>query len=148
MIGRSRLRRRRSNNQAVLDIPLTPLIDTALTLLVIFMVATPMMHNAIKVDLPESHVNESTGAAQDLVIYIDEHEKVFLNGDTVTRESLITALEHKLKGRTEEIVSIKGDHAIRYGKLVEVYDDIKHLGGIKHVALATKRVHGKTRARA
>ena len=47
---RSRGRRRRL--QAMNDVSLTPLIDTALTLLIIFMVATPMMRNSIRVTLP------------------------------------------------------------------------------------------------
>ena len=39
-----RLRSRRE--EIMLYVPLTPLIDTALTLLIIFMVTTPMMQNA------------------------------------------------------------------------------------------------------
>ena len=46
-------RRRRLRRVTLPEISLTPLIDTALVLLVIFMVATPMMRNAIHIDLPE-----------------------------------------------------------------------------------------------
>ena len=53
------LKRRRKKAVAINDIPLTPLIDTALTLLIIFMVTTPMMQNAIKVTLPEGQAKEA-----------------------------------------------------------------------------------------
>ena len=44
-------RRRKSN--FIPEITLTPLIDTALTLLVIFMITTPIMKNSLKVSSPE-----------------------------------------------------------------------------------------------
>ena len=62
------LRRRRKTGCLVPEITLTPLIDTALTLLIIFMVTTPMMHNAIKVNLPRGNVKEDRGSKQELIV--------------------------------------------------------------------------------
>ena len=73
----SKFRRRRKAATALHDIPLTPLIDTALTLLIIFMVATPMMQNAIKVTLPEGKAQEDGGAKQDLIVYVDKDKKIY-----------------------------------------------------------------------
>ena len=66
------LNRRRRTSAREPEITLTPLIDTALTLLIIFMVTTPMIHNAIKVNLPRGRVKEDVGATQDLCVYIEK----------------------------------------------------------------------------
>ncbi len=136
---RMRQRRRRSSPAAV-EISLTPLIDTALTLLVIFMVATPMMHNAIKVNLPQSTSNDLTQATpEEVVVYIDKDQHVFLNGEPVTENALLAHLEKELKGKKEQLVFIKGDRDICYGKLIDIYDEIKGVNGVKYVAFATQK---------
>ena len=70
----SRFARRYKRSQAtgIPEITLTPLIDTALTLLVIFMVTSPLINNAIKVDLPKGNAQEAQGVQEDLVVHIDK----------------------------------------------------------------------------
>ena len=68
--------KRRRARPSPQEISLTPLIDTALTLLIIFMVTTPMMHNAIKVNLPQGKSNEA-GGQQELVVYLTSDEQLF-----------------------------------------------------------------------
>ena len=51
-------RRKRKKTASHLDVNLTPLIDMALTLLIIFMVTTPMMQNSIRINLPKGHAKE------------------------------------------------------------------------------------------
>lgn len=139
-------KKRRRIRPTMPEISLTPLIDTALTLLVIFMIATPMMHNGLKVDLPQSSVNEFPGGLpQELVIDIDAQEHIALNGRPIKDGSLAQELQKELKGRSNQVVSLKGDSSITYKKLIEVYNEIQEVGGIKHVALATKRAPTKTR---
>ena len=60
-MSRSLRRSRRSSSMGIPEITLTPLIDTALTLLIIFMVTSPMINNGIKVDLPQGKVQEIQG---------------------------------------------------------------------------------------
>ena len=42
------------------EITLVPLIDTVLTLLIIFMLTAPMMRMSLKVDLPDSKTAQTT----------------------------------------------------------------------------------------
>ena len=56
---RSRLRRLKNRTHTLQEVNVLPLVDVALTLLIIFMVATPMMHNIIKVELPSSRIDDS-----------------------------------------------------------------------------------------
>lgn len=122
------------------EISLTPLIDTALVLLVIFMVATPMMHNAVKVSLPKGHVQESSGASkEDVTVYIDKHEQVFINGTPTTTQQFIKTLEQKLGNGARQRVFVNADETISYGALMKVVDAIKYLAGVEDVVLATEQ---------
>lgn len=135
-----RSRRLKNRNVEVAEISMTPLIDTALTLLIIFMITTPMMNNVIKVELPSSRVDESESfEQQELIVYVDKDQKMYLNGNDVTLESLIEKLKKTMKKDKDEVVFVKADQAVPYGKVIDLVDTIKASGGIKYVALATKK---------
>ena len=132
---------RRPRKQIIMpEVSLTPLIDTALTLLVIFMITSPMMTNVIKVELPSSKVNEIDSKVQDeTIVYIDKDQKLFLNGAQLQLSEIITTLQNLGRQKSIEIVFVKADQAVEYGKVIDLVDTIKMTGGIKYVALATKR---------
>ncbi len=132
-------RRKRKVPSAINDIPLTPLIDTALTLLIIFMVTTPMMQNAIKVTLPEGKAKEDAGAKQDLIVYIDHNKKMFFNGVPVGNDSLVSTVKRKIGNDRECTVFVKADKQVPYGHVIGVVDQLKVAGGVKYVALATQK---------
>lgn len=135
-----RRRRGRSRDISIAEVSMTPLIDTAFTLLIIFMITTPMMNNVIKVELPSSRMDETeTQVQQELIVYIDKDQKMYLNGKIFTLDSLITQLKKLIKKDKDEIVFVKADQAVPYGKVIDLVDTIKVTGGIKYVALATKR---------
>ncbi len=139
---RSRLRRLKNRNHSMQEINVTPLVDIALTLLIIFMVATPMMHNVIKVELPSSRIDDSmpqSQTQQDLTVFIDKQRKMYLNGQEYTLETLLKKLQQLVKKDSSDIVFVKADQAVPYGKVIDLVDTIKISGGIKYVALATKR---------
>ncbi len=139
---RSRLRRLKNRNHSMQEINVTPLVDIALTLLIIFMVATPMMHNVIKVELPSSRIDDSmpqSQTQQDLTVFIDKQRKIYLNGQEYTLETLLKKLQQLVKKDSSDIVFVKADQAVPYGKVIDLVDTIKISGGIKYVALATKR---------
>lgn len=132
-------RSRRSSTQLP-EITLTPLIDTALVLLVIFMVAAPVMHNAINVDLPKGNMQEAQDNKQEpLVVLIDKNNNTYINGVMVERDMFITILEQKIQGKTDVTVRINGDKDCSYGTCAALIDDIKYLAGVEHVVLSTER---------
>ena len=132
-------RRMRRHRIAMTDLPLTPLIDTALTLLIIFMIASPMMHNAIKVSLPQGQSKEDRALKQDLIVYIDRHEKLYLNETPTTLDAMLAELSQDALHKTEGTVYVKADRAVSYGCVMGVVDKLKVAGGVKYVALATQK---------
>lgn len=139
-------RRRRGNRaQPHLEISLTPLIDTVLTLLIIFMVTTPIIHNSIKIDLPRGAAKEGGAESHDLVVLIDKEESIFLNNEKVGLEDLPERLKKQLAAmprKADQRVWVKIDRnkSCSAGILISTIDRIKVLAGVKDVAIATEAI--------
>ncbi|KKT23963.1 MAG: Biopolymer transport TolR [candidate division TM6 bacterium GW2011_GWF2_43_87] len=133
---------RRVGPPAGVEISLTPLIDAVLVLLITFMVAMPVMQNSINIELPRGSVNDSPDMAKNprdaITVYLDKQCRLFLNDRPVKSSGLIDELEKQLRGERDQVVFIKADRSVPCGDLVRIVDDIKYLGGVKYVALATQ----------
>src|SRR5277367_335749 len=87
-------RRLRKKRAALHDLSMTSLIDTALTLLMVFMIATPAIHNAIKVTLPRGNTKEDTAQQQnELIVSIDKNGDFYINGIKVVKSELIAEIK-------------------------------------------------------
>ncbi|OGB84148.1 hypothetical protein A3F66_03245 [candidate division TM6 bacterium RIFCSPHIGHO2_12_FULL_32_22] len=134
--------RKRSKKLYLPEVSLTPLIDTALTLLIIFMITTPMLQDSIKLSLPETKNQKGGGVSQveQIIVSVDKGGKIFLNDKPVKIENLPSLIREKIKQTKNNIVIVKGDRAIVYNDIIKVVDAVQCVEGINHVALAAKRV--------
>lgn len=126
----------RQGRQKLPEITLTPLIDTALTLLVIFMVSAPMVQNGIKVDLPQGNSKE-VGAQQELVVTLNKDGKLFYNSYPLKRGDLVQTVKKSLASRDDIPVYVRADEAVSYGKVIEIVDELK-VAGVRYVAMSTR----------
>lgn len=134
------VRRRRRIRSSLPEITLTPLIDTALTLLIIFMVTTPMIHNAIKVNLPRGQAKEDSSTKQELIVFIDGNEQLYFNNKAVTNnKELINELKKVIGDNQDKVVYLKADEAAHWKIVAELLDQMKVVGGVAHVALSTRK---------
>jgi biopolymer transport protein TolR len=129
--------RRRRRELKIPEVSLTPLIDTALTLLIIFMVTTPMLQDSIKVKLPEVKSKSDKASEFCLTVYIDSKSNVHVNDKIIGLDKLKPVIEKGLKSSECKIISLKGDKDIPYGKLMAVMDIINSAEGEKYVSLGT-----------
>ncbi len=134
------LRRRRRKEGGMPEISLTPLIDTALVLLVIFMVATPMMQNSLHVDLPSGQMSEGSAASDtSLVVTIDGNSTIYLQNKPMNLDELCLELGCRIKESRENKVYVNCDKKVPSGLLVKVIDAMKYIAGVEHVVLPTEK---------
>ena len=131
-----RVRKKRQRRFVMPEVSLTPLIDTALTLLVIFMVTAPMIQHNIKVDLPQASSKEA-GTEQEFVVVMNKEGSIFFNSFPVEQEKLATTIKDALTGKGEIPVYVRADEALSYGKIVQLVDELK-TAGVRFVALSTR----------
>jgi biopolymer transport protein TolR len=125
------------------DINVTPLVDVMLVLLIIFMVATPMLHQGIQVALPRAEARNLPLKAQDpLVLSINRRGDIYLRDAQVPFADLADRLKQELAGREDDTVFLKGDREVPYGRVIEVLDRL-HRSGIVHVGMVTERPPAK-----
>ncbi|MCD6450843.1 MAG: biopolymer transporter ExbD [Acidobacteria bacterium] len=120
---------------ALSQINLTPLIDVALTLLIIFMITAPFMYRGIDVNVPQTKSGKPTNE-QRVMITITKEGRVFVNDQPV----LISILPQRLKELAvvteNRPVFLRADKEVPYGKVMEVMDLLKE-AGIEKVGLIT-----------
>ena len=123
------------------EVTLTPLIDTALTLLIIFMVTTPMINNAIKVNLPRGKAQECKNNKRELIVSLTKSGKLSLNNEKEysSTQDLISALRKVVGNNKEKIVYLDADGDVKYELVTDLVGEIKEVGGIAHVALSTRK---------
>jgi biopolymer transport protein ExbD len=128
---------------AMPEISLTPLIDTALVLLVIFMITTPMMHNALKLTLPKGHTNDTIDSVQNttpVTVSITNTGTLFVQDQQVAQAELASVVRQKLSAHatgSSVPVYVYGDENISYATFMQVIDSIKYGAGVDDVVLAT-----------
>lgn len=116
---------------------MTPLIDTALTLLIAFMLAGSFGFNTgLGVELPKAKAPTMT-EVQNTVITITRNNEIFLNEQKVSLEQLPVVLLEKVTGSKEKTVLIKPDRRVETGQLVEVMAIAKSVG-VEALGIATE----------
>ena len=122
-----RFRSRRSLG-AMAEINITPLLDMAFALLIIFVITTPLLEQPVPVQLPslsqsEEIVRESPRNPTEVTI--DSNGTVFL-GDEPLRQDELEAILGSLP--REQVLIVRGDREVPYGRVAEVLDLIRQSG--------------------
>jgi len=110
------------------DINVTPLVDVALVLVIIFMVTTPFMSQSnLSVTLPKASTDESKNEDH-VTITITEKGDMSVNEKTVyTKKEFEQVLALKLMASEEKVIVIKADVEIDHGTVIDALDTAKKL---------------------
>jgi biopolymer transport protein ExbD len=110
----------------VSELNVTPLLDLAFVLLIIFMITTPLMDNSMDLQLPKS------GGAQPPpdqtkveTIAIDRESSLQLNGRALSLEELEAELTALQAEKPETAVVVRSHRELPVQKLVDVLDAVK-----------------------
>ncbi|MBK8019558.1 MAG: biopolymer transporter ExbD [Betaproteobacteria bacterium] len=126
-------------NEPYDEINVTPMLDLAYVLLVIFIIMTTASVQGIKVDLPKASNTPSLAKPTTKAITVRADGQVFLDTYPVTLAELEQRLT-QFKAVTPEFpVVIKGDSTVQYQKVIEVLDLCGRLD-IRQLGLVTARI--------
>lgn len=127
----------RSENRAMSEINVTPMVDVILVLLIIFMVTAPMMQQGIDVDLPQTTSQPIEGQEERLIITINAKREVFINQEKVDPLLLRRRLERTAASRFNQEVLLRADRSVPYGFVVQTMAEIKN-AGIEKLGMVTQ----------
>jgi biopolymer transport protein ExbD len=132
--------RRGLQEQRVFDeINVTPLLDLAWTLLVVFIIAVTAAIQGIRVNLPKATITPSLQKPKTKAITITASGQVYLDAYPVTMEELEVRLRQYKAAIPDLPVVIKGDSKVFYGKVVDVLDLLQKLE-IHQLGLVTQKL--------
>ena len=128
-----------AENKPYDDINVTPMLDLAYVLLVIFIIMTTASVQGIKVNLPKASAQPSLAKPTTKAITITEDGRIFLDAYPVTMQELESRLQ-QIKAATPNFpVVVKGDSKVQYEKVIEVLDLLGRLD-ITQLGLVTQRL--------
>jgi biopolymer transport protein ExbD len=119
------------------DINITPMLDLAYVLLVIFVIMTTATVQGIKVNLPKASPAKSLAKPTTKAITVTQDGKVFLDTFPVTLAELEQRLIQQRALTPEFPVVLRGDGEVRYQNVMDVLDLLGRIN-ITTVGLATK----------
>ena len=138
-----------SEDGTITGINVTPLVDTALVLLLVFMVATPvLMNQAVRVKLPKV-ANSKPAMISTIAITMKKDGKIYLNGKETDYKRLRGQLRERLaevketasregrKGKVQAIIA--ADKEVPHGEVMHMVDVVKDMG-VKEFAFNIKKV--------
>ena len=123
-------RRRRSVSSLESSINVTPMGDVALSLLLGFLVITPIIIETMSTTLPQGGGMASGQVKQDPIIVLDAEGKILVNGKDVTREELPAQLAELFPEGTQGVrkVMFTGSPEAPYEEVIALLDLLKEHG--------------------
>lgn len=115
------------------EINVTPIIDVALTLLIMFIITAPLLQSRIDVSLPTAS-RSIREPVKSLVISVTKDQTVYIENRAYFISNVRHVITSRLRDSRDLRVFIEGDSEVPYGFIIEVMDEVK-LAGIEEVGL-------------
>lgn len=112
--------------EALSEINVTPLIDLAFALLIIFMIAAPLLEQSVPLILPVESASPQPSRDRDFQsIAINREGGVFWGDQPVSKAELSDLLAEAAAQARPPVIHIRGDASIPYQRVVTIIDMIK-----------------------
>ena len=117
----------------VSEINITPLVDTLLVLLIIFMVTAPAMTRTIGIDLPSADGTRAEKMEVDeekefLVVGISVDDQIVFEEKNYSQSDFMNQFSTLVAGMEPEKVFIQADKNVAYDRLVQVMVFLQNQG--------------------
>ena len=121
------------------DINITPMLDVAYVLLLIFIIMTTATVQGITVNLPKASSTPSLSKPKTKAISITKDGTVYLDTYPISLADLETRLGQYKAATPDLPVVVKADSAVEYQKVVDVLDIVTRLQ-ISQLGLVTQKL--------
>jgi biopolymer transport protein ExbD len=129
----------KGDNEPYDDINITPMLDLAYVLLIIFIIMTTAAVQGVKVNLPKASNTPSLAEPKTKAITITETGQIYLDTYPVTMQELESRLANFRAADPELPVVVKGDSSIQYQSVMDILDMLGRLE-ITQVGLVTQKL--------
>lgn len=114
------------------EINITPLLDLAFVLLIIFMITTPLLENSTDLIVPSSTAASKEVDTQKVtVVSLDRNEVLKLNGVVLNEEDLEQRLAALRKENPQAAVVVRPHRELPVQKFISLMDVIQKAGVMK-----------------
>ena len=127
------------DNEPYDDINITPMLDLAYVLLIIFIIMTTASVQGIKVNLPQASSAPSLAKPKTKAVTITAEGQLYLDTYPMSLEELEQRLGQFKAADPELPVVVKGDAAVQYEKVMQVLDMLGRLQ-ITQLGLVTQKL--------
>ena len=128
----------KKGNQPYDEINVTPMLDLAYVLLVVFIILTTASVQGVRVNSPVTQAANNLARPQTRAVTVTADGAIFLDAYPVTLEQLAASLGQYKAANPALPVVLKGDARAQYEKVMQVLEVMKKLD-ITEIGLVTKR---------
>ena len=129
---------RKDRLSALTEINVTPLIDLAFALLIIFMITTPLLEQTVDLNLPvEAAKPQPEDREEFQSVSIDQAGRYYWGDQQVSALQLGDLLDTMAKDPAPPVLSIRADSQLPYQQVITVIDMIKQRK-LSKISLDTK----------
>ena len=120
------------------EINITPLLDLAFVLLIIFMITTPLLESSMNLVIPSSDAaNPPINTSQVQTVSIDRTDTIRFNNQVMDLKTLTAHLSLLKQANPDVAIVIRPDRELPVQKLIGLMDAVQR-AGITKVGIATK----------
>lgn len=123
----ARIFRRQRTLHPVAELNVTNMVDLGFTLLIIFMITTPLIQQeqTIPLNLPGESKKAQQPPKDDFqTIAIDQNANIYLGSKRVTLPELGKALDEFAARAKPPVIRLRGDMTLQYQQIVKIMDEL------------------------
>lgn len=129
----------RNSLQTLTELNVTPLLDLAFVLLIIFMITTPLIENSLDLVVPKSSTAKgAVNPAEVLTVSIDKNDTLKLDDNPISPEELESRLLAAKLENPDTAVVVRPHRDLAIQRFISVMDILQR-AGIAKVGVMTHR---------
>jgi biopolymer transport protein ExbD len=132
----------RSQLVTLAEINITPLLDLAFVLLIIFVITTPLLEQGMNLKLPVGGMPDMRRVDQRDIRTVEVSPQGFymLGGKLMNLDQVTAQLVIDYRRNPRLVVDLRGDKSAPYGYVAAVFDRLEQ-AGIENVSMRTQPPH-------